>query len=157
MNKKGAGLRPFIIGIILIIASIFFIYSFVYHFETAVNPDSQILDSKYGLQSGINEANKSMESFKTMSDNARNSLSGSSPDATAYIFLIFQGAFEIPKAIFGFMVAAINLLVTTLFPSLGGTGMGSIVTMITTLISVGLIISLVLLVIKFIRSGESER
>lgn len=157
INKKAMGLRPFIISLIAVILFSFFIFSFIGGFLQTTNPNTEVLSNTYGLNDSINDMSDSLDGFRSLSDRINEDFQRSQPSATDYVFLIFQGAFEIPKTIFSASVGTINLITTTLFPSFAGTGFGTLLNLAFTIIGAGLIITAVLLAIKLVRSGESER
>jgi len=155
MNKK-AQLRPYVMGLMLTILASLFLFTFIASFIGITNPNSNVLSSKYGLNKSIEKLNSNVSGFNIIADKMKSELGSSKPDALQYVFLIFQGAFYIPKMVLDFMGIGISLLTTLIFPNLGGTA-GTIVR-----ISLGVIISVVILtivffIVKTIRTGESER
>ena len=156
-NKRGTGLRPFTISIILVVLFSFVIFSFAGNFIQAKNPNSEILSSKYGLNQSIDTMNETISDFSDFSTNIRTQLGGANPSAVDYIFLIFQGAFYIPLAFLNFVFSGFTNITYVIFPALAGTGLGSVLSIIIGIILSSTIVTVVLLIVKSIRTGESER
>jgi len=156
-NKKGLGLRPFTMSIVMIILFSFLILGFVGNYIQATNPSSEILDSKYGLNQSINNMNQTLSTFSEFSDSIRKDLGSSNPSAVDFLFLIFKGAFYIPLAFLGFVFTGFTMITTTLFPTLAGTGLGSLLSIVIGVLFSGVIVTIVLLIVKAIRTGEGER
>ena len=134
MNKKGLGLRPLVMSIVLVVLFSFFLLSFVTNVITTQNPNSEVLSAKYGLNESIQRMSGSVDQFSAVSENVRGQMGGADPSALDYIFLIFQGAFYIPKAFLDFVFLGINALTNSIFPALSGTGLGTIVSITLTFI-----------------------
>ena len=156
-NKKGAGLSPYVMSLLMVILFSFFIFSFAGNFIRSTNPASEILEDKYGINETLEIIDHSINNFTQSSENVRSQLSGGNPTALEYVFLIFQGAFYIPWALLGFVTNGASMLVSITFPNLGGTGLGSLLVLIMNLIFSVIVITIVLLIVKAIRTGESER
>jgi len=157
MNKKGVGLKPTIIGIIMIVMFSLFIFSFVQRTVNIMNPDSEIFDSKYKLNESMSKMDSIINNFTATSESMRIQLKEDKPTATDYVFLIFKGAFYIPFTLITFTFTGMSAIVDVLFPALTGTGAGNLLTIILDIIFATIIITVVLLIVKSIRSGESER
>ena len=157
MNKKGVGLRNFVISLAMIFFFSFLMFSFAGNFITETNPNSAVLSSQYGLNNSIDDFNESLSGFIELQEKASKKLDDSNPTATEFIFLIFLGAFEIPKLTFTLSVGGIKTLTESLFPTLAGTGAGNVLAIGMGLIFSVLVLTLVLLVVKAIRTGETER
>jgi len=157
LNKKGAGLSPYVKSILIVILFSFFIFGFAGNFIRSTNPTSEILGEKYGINETLESIDSSISNFTQTSENLRTQLSEGNPTALEYVFLIFQGAFYIPWALLGFVTSGASLLVSIAFPSLGGTGLGSILVLVMNLVFASIILTIVLLIVKAIRTGESER
>lgn len=155
-DKRAFGIRPWIISLILVVVFSLFLLDFAYSFLTIKNPNSQIL-SDYGLNNSINKLNNSLSGFNELSNNIKNTMASAETNPVSYLFLIFQGAFEIPKTILNFALAGITVITDIAFPALGGTGLGAITTTLMNVMIIILTITLVVLTIQFIRSGQSER
>jgi hypothetical protein len=156
-NKRGAGLRPFVIALAVVILLSFTLLNFVGTFIRTTNPSSEVFNSQYGLNSSINRLNNTLSDFSDVGNSVYSQLGESEPSATDYLFLVFKGAFYIPLAFLGFVITGISSLTAILFPTLSGTGAGNILSIVLGVISSALIITIVLLIIKSVRSGESER
>lgn len=155
MNKKGAGLRPFVINLVLVVLFSVFILYFVFGFIAVTNPSSQII-AQSNLNNTMNNLNSSLSNFSDVATDVYTKMGSSQPSATDYLFLIFQGAFEIPKAFLGFAFGAILNIVNLMFVSFGGGLLGGIMVLTIGVVSSILTITLVLYLIKTIRTGESD-
>jgi len=154
MNKKGVGLTIFIISLVSFMLFSFAINSWIIHFVGETNPSSEILSEEYGLNSSVNNYETKLNSYKDLSNNIKDKFKEDEPSATDYIYLIFQSAFQIPKTIFLIMTGFVELILVSLFPTIGGSG---IIAMVITFIGSTILVTMVLITIKTIRTGESER
>lgn len=154
MNKKAmVGFRGYVIGVMLIILFIFFVYSFIGSFTLATNPNSEIMDSKWGINSTTQLTNSTLNNIKDNIELNKGDLSGAEVSPIDYLFLISRAFFTIPIAVFNFIIGGIALLPTILFSGLGGTGMGDLLVFgLAMLISV-MTITIILLTIKLVRTG----
>ena len=152
-----AGFRKYVISIITLIVFIFFIFSFIGSYLETTNPSSEILDDKYGINQTVQLTQDRLSTIEQQINQTSVELASAKPDPIGYLFLIARGLFYIPLTIFGFIVDGIVLLPTILFGGLGGTGMGSLLIFALSLITMVMIVTLVLLGIKTLRTGESER
>ena len=158
MNKKGAfGLREYVSLIVLIVLFTSFIFMFAGNYITATNPSSPVLDSKYKLNESIQSMNESLSEFSTISENVKTKLGDSTAESTSYIYLIFQGAFDIPKVFLDFVFNGFTSLTNILFPALTGTGWGSALAIVLGVIFSLVIVTIVFLIIYAIRTGVTER
>lgn len=157
MNKKGIGLNPLVKSIVLVVLFTFFIFTFVGLTLQEQNPTSEVLDEKYGLNQSIDRMSGVVDDFTATSDNVFGQMGESEPTAIDFLFLIFKGAFYIPLAFLAFVFSGITALTTTIFPALAGTGLGSIVSITLGVLFSSIIITIVLLIVKAVRTGESER
>lgn len=155
--KGQTGLRPFVTTIVLISLFSFFIFAFAGNFIRSTNPDSEVLNSKYGLNSSIESLQSDLDSVSTLASTANQTLSGSSPSPIEYVYLIFNAAFDIPKSFLNFALNSIVTITNVLFPSLAGTGLGTIISVVLGLIASVFTITVIFLIIKAIRTGETER
>lgn len=157
MNKKGQGLKPFVMSIVLVILFTFFIFRFVGLILQEQNPNSEVLNEKYGLNQSIDRMQGVLDEFKFTSDNTYDQMGESEPTAVDFIFLIFKAAFYIPFAFLTFTFSGISALTNTIFPALGGTGLGTLLTMTLELIVASMVVTIVLLIVKAARTGEGIR
>jgi hypothetical protein len=160
-NKKGAtGFRNFLIGIVMSILFVFVMLSFVTKFLQQTNPTSPALTANNNaLVDNANALNKTINTFFDLGHNIQTIFSGAKVTPTTMIFsifLIFYEAFSIPFKIVGFFTTGIITLVSVMFPSLGGTGLEIIGVVMNIALAI-LIITGILLAIKMIRTGESEK
>jgi hypothetical protein len=158
-EKSGAmGLRPFVINMMLVVFCCLGIVSFVIFYLQANAPTNDLItNSSYGLVDTAGRLNQSLAGFTAATNNVSTTLGGSTPAPVQFIFLIFQAAFYIPKTIFLFMTSIPTIIMGIMFPALAATGLGAMVSIGIGLIGSIIIITLVFLVVKSIRSGESER
>ena len=143
-----------IVGIVFIT---FLILAFATIFIQETNPDSEVLSSVYGLNSSRVQLNQSLSNFSNTVDKSFEELASSDPSPVDFLFLIFKGAFYIPWFFVTFIFQTITTLTAVLFPTLGGTGLGVIVTVGLSLLGSIVLIVFILGIVKAIRSGESER
>lgn len=160
------GFRPFTINLVLLILCSFFILYFVATWIYNTNPSSDILSSRYGMNSSMQKLNQSIDSFRSATSGAYEILRKSDPKPTDYIFLIFRGAFEIPISFLSFVAGGVEAVGAIIVSSIVGIntdsawlkgGLGLILSLASGIISSALIFTLVFLVIKAIRTGETER
>lgn len=150
------GLRPYLTGIALVIFFSFLILGFTFNMIIAKNPSSDVL-STYNLNNTYQDVQKPFSTLNSLSQYVTTTMEKENPSALDYIFLIFKGAFFIPQAMLQFCILGIGLISTTMTLFFGNATIGLIVT-----IGIGLMVSImaitvVLLIIKAIRLGESER
>ena len=168
MNKKAAGIRPWVLSLVFVILGSFFILAFAFNFISHTNPDSEIFDAKYGLNTSMTTLQGNLDDFGDVANDVKSKLADSSPSLTDYIFLIFAGAFYIPWTFLSFAFNSIGLLIGIIFNTMGGivglVGFGvfsetfqGIMAVVLGVIFSGLLVTIVFLIVKAIRSGESER
>ena len=151
------GFSPMVKNTAIILVFALCLISFAYQFINYSNPNSPVLnDAKYNITGAITNLNGSLSSFANQVSNAVNVTSSQQPSATTFLFLIFEGAFTIPKMFLSMLASSFNLFAQVLFPFVGGTGAFAL-TLILTLIITSMFITMIFLFIKFVRSGESER
>lgn len=151
------GLRPYIENLLLIVLIAFCMITFIMSFVTNSNPDSDITDPKYGLNNSLSQLNSQIDQFNAKKDEISNKTADAKPSASTFLFLIFESAFYIPQALFGLVSGTIAVMSDILFGAFGSSGTAKLITTVILIITIGLIITGVLLVIKAIRTGESER
>jgi hypothetical protein len=143
-------------AIILTSLFAFLILAFSVQFLTSQNPAADALsNSSYGLQEQETALNGSLESFKSLSDNAKGVMNSSAPAPVQFVFLIFEGAMTIPKMMLG-MTTSLTVLGDTLYTSAGG-GWGGAFQILLALFLAILVLRLVWGVISAIRTGVAER
>lgn len=158
-NKKGGlGLEPYVLNTLVIVAFTIFLFSFMIAYLQTNNPNSELLtNNSYGLANTVSSLNESISEYRAIANNASSTLSGDTPAPVQFVFLIFEGAFYIPKLFLNLIVNVANLIVLGIFPNLGGTGFGSVLIIVTSILLISMIITIVLLIIKAIRTGETSR
>lgn len=152
-NKKGAALRPLVIGLMLVLAFSLALISFFYNFLNINNPSSAVFDSDSNstinnrmanLSNTINTASNSINDTKAILE------SESKPGVTTYLFLIFEGAFSIPKAMLNVVISGLFIF-SIIFTEIFGSQFG----FIFQIIILGIIITIIFLIIRSIRTGDS--
>ena len=156
-NKKAIGLRGFFLGFIMIAVFSFLILSFAYNYINATNPSSPVLTQYNTLNNSIQQSSSIINGFTTIADQIyTQQLAGAHPNPLQYVFLMFEGAFFIPLAMASFIWNFFPMLTGLLFPNLTG-GASTIVSMGLAVLTASVTITIVLLVVKAIRTGETER
>ena len=150
-----AGLRPYILSFMIVLLFAFALIGFSSQFLIATNPNSQLLQS--GLSNISRPINNTLNNFASTSMESYNQLSTADASPTDYIFLIFRGAFDIPRLFLQLILDGGYVLQNILFIGFGGTPFAGILSIVVSIIFASLLITVVFLVIKAIRSGESER
>jgi hypothetical protein len=165
-NKKGAGLSPFVMGLITTIFFAFCIVGFAINFIGTKNPTSPILVPPVGgsnLTESYTNITNTFNNFTGTVDDIRGLLAESDPSPSQYVFLIFRSAFFIPWTILSFLMGGITLLNNILFDSLVGNAggawsvVGRIISTSLSILLAGLLFMAVFLIVKAVRTGESEK
>ena len=146
-----------VMSIVLVILFTFFIFTFVGLILQEQNPTSEVLNSKYGLNDSIERMSSVVDEFAIVSDSVYDQMGESEPTAVDFIFLIFKGAFYIPYTFLAFVFSGLTALTVVIFPALAGTGLGSIVSITLGVLFSSIIVTIVLLIVKAVRTGEGER
>lgn len=152
-----AGLRPMLIGIMVVLLFAVAMLSFMIGFIQLNNPNSNIFDAKYGLNSSLNSLNHSISEFEKTGKAAQEIMNGAQASPVQYVFLIFKQAFDIPISFLGTAISSFGAIMGFIFAGIGGTaGLGSLF-LVFAVINTAIIITVIFLIIKAIRSGETER
>lgn len=151
------GLNPFVKALMGSVFIFFLVFSFIGSFLLVTNPNSEILNSQYGLNDSIESLDSTLDSFTTISNNTYTQLADSEPSPSDFLFLIFKGAFYIPFAFVTFIFNSLKTISLILFPLFQGSGLGSILTIGLGLLISVLLVTSVLLIVKAMRTGETER
>lgn len=162
MNKKAQqhGLQSYAMAIVMVILFSFFLFGFIGNFISATNPTSELLGAKYKINDSLNSMQSNLDNFNTFSESLRTgdeTMGGANPTALEYVFLIFKGAFYVPFAFIAFVFNGANGIINMLFPMLSGTGFGTLLAVVLNVIFAGVIVTIILLVVKAIRTGEGVR
>ena len=169
LNKKGQGLRPFILNLAVLIFLVLIIFFIVGNFLGSQNPSSPVLTYGNGfVNNSYSSMNNQLSAFSTTAcsnvsggnctDNSIfGTLSGSTPSPTDYLFLIFKGAFTIPYTFLTFAFTGIISIANVLYLAFGGGIGGTIIVAGIGLLISGLLVTVVLFIVSAIRSGSSER
>lgn len=153
MNKKAAGTRVLIINIAMVIVFAIFMLYFALGFPVIQNPNSTIVNQTH-LEGVMGNMTNSLSNFSKTASSVYNQAGSSAPSATDYLFLIFQGAFYIPFTFLSFAFSGIGTIMTLIFVAFGGGMFGTIVVLMTGLVGASLTITLVLYIVKSIRTGQ---
>lgn len=159
-SKKGLfGLKSWMMGIIAAVVFSFFMFGFMTNFIQTTNPTSPILsgESSSYLINSTNSMNRTITLLTKAANDAQNKSLSSQPENNPLfsIFLIFRAAFDIPLVLIQFVFNAIPALAHVLFAGLGSnTGLSIVITTAVAVIFSGLIITVVLLFIRFVRTGQ---
>ena len=157
-NKKAMGLRTMILNIVLFMLVLLLVLGFATQLINLNNPSSPILnDNQYGLNKSFNSLNSALGNVSSVANAIENQTQSSNPDPTSYVFLIFRGAFEVPISMLAFAFGSLTSIQTILFNITNNLTFGGLLLLVINLLIAGLTFTLIFLVIKFIRSGESER
>ncbi len=153
----GIGLSPMVKRIAMVSLFSIFIFNFVFLFLSAYNPSSQVFSAKYGLNNSISNLTSSINDFSNTSNSVFSQLSSDKPTSVNFIFLIFKGAYYVPVSFLSFVWSSLVSIKEILFISLGGAGLGNILAISLSTIMASILITITLLIVKAIRTGESER
>lgn len=154
LGKKGMGLRPFMISMVLVMVFALALLTFALTVIGEKNPTSPLFEDKYKLKTYNDSLYNSIGSFNSLSDTVSATMGNSDASPTDYVFLIFRGAFDIPYSMFTFLISIPTIIVSMLFTAFGG---NTIIGLLISVIVSALIITSVLLIVKAIRTGDSER
>lgn len=150
-------LRTFGEAIIYTIVFGFFIIAFATYFLGSQNPNSDAVRNggdTYGLNTSMTSLNAQISGFEKFSNDTKTTFGNANPKPLEFVFLIFEGAFYVPKLFLGFFAGGMMTLITVIF-SLGGGGWGGILAIASSIIIAILLIRLVLYIIQSIRTGVS--
>lgn len=150
------GLRPYIENIFLVVLFSFFIIMFAVSWIAHSNPTSPVLESQYGLNASASALQGSIDDFTNTANTAQSDLASAKPSATSFLFLIFEQAFYIPWNFLKLITTIVFVTLPSLLRPLFGS-LSLIISITLSAVSVILIIAAIFLIIKSIRTGESER
>lgn len=151
-----AGLRNYAEAIVFTLLFGLLIMLFATQFLGSQNPNSDAIVSNYGMDASIKSMNNSLNGFQTFSDNAQKTLGNSSASPIQYVFLIFEGAFQIPMMFLSAIGGGITSLGTVMYTMIGGGWGGAFQLCLSILLAI-LVLRLILYIIAAIRTGSSER
>jgi len=151
MNKGGAMKQNMsVIAVILFVG--FLMLSFTTLFLEKTNPSSDILqDARYN--ESINSVQGSIDGLNSQSDNIANTFKSDNPSKIAFVFLIIQSAFDIPKLLFMLFWNDLKVIGSILFPfsELLSNIFALGITLSMTIISIRFVLD----AIKSVRTGDS--
>ena len=149
-----AGIKQIIGGLGLVIlfsiAALFFMIEMI----QINNPDSLVNNDPY-ISSTINTLNETTQIFKTTGENAQETLASDKPSST-FVFLIIRSAFDIPFSFLSFTVLGLGQIITVFFTLLFGQGQNQFY-IVFGVINTILLITIVIAIIKAVRTGEVDR
>lgn len=149
-----AGLRTFMVGLIVVIFATYLIISGSLSFVGIKNPSSPLI-TDYGLNGTMTSMNAQINDFSSKTSIAKDQLNGDKPSTTDYLFLIFAGAFYIPQLFLNLFVGGISSIKDLVFSSFGGAEASPGIILGITLLGAVLLITAVLWIIRAIRTGDS--
>ena len=153
-----AGFRMTLGGIFLAGAFVFAILMFTVSFITINNPeDGNTINTTFGLNSSISKLFTTMQEFNATINDAKSKLDNSSPLPLQFAFLIAYVFFEIPKMFLGVILNMVNFFTVFIDDSFAQTGFGQALSFAIQIGTALAYVAIVFLIIKFIRTGESER
>lgn len=149
------GLRQIVIGVMIVLLFSFSMINFMSGYLTANNPNSLALTNST-LGNYSSRLNDTMSNFIETTNSTIQRLSGddSAPSAI-YLFLIIPAALKIPLDFLGLTISGIKTMGDLFFVQLAG--VSSNYTVLFALIVSILVFSFIIFLIKYIRTGESER
>jgi hypothetical protein len=128
-------------------------FTFATEFITINNPSSTF-SNRSDVNEIVTDINSTITIFKQSGDSWQQDLSGSKPLPVELVFLIFDGAFYIPQAMLSLGVQSISVFTKMFYLGLSASPAFS---MIFIVFNFAIGVAIVLLIIKAIRSGETER
>lgn len=149
-----AGLRGFIIGLALVIVFTFACFNFLTSFLYLNNPSAELFNEPSVNQS-IVQLESATNSFQNASAGAQKLMSEAKL-SPLYIFLIFEESFKIPISFLAFIFQGLFAVGNIIFVQVIGMGLGGLA-LVFNVILAALTITAVFLIIRAIRSGETER
>ena len=147
------GLNSTIKSIVAIVIITMFMFIFAFQFVNETNP-SVLTNSS--LQNYSTRLNSDIQNLTGTVDNARVQLQDSKL-SVSYLFIMFENAFWIPMSYLAFLIRATISLPSVIFPALSGTGLGDAIGIGLTVMFTIITATIIFLIIKAIRTGESER
>lgn len=152
-----SGFKGIIISIISIMICIIFMFGFIINYLNVVNPASPILDSKYELNSSMSVIETRLLSIKSTTDRLSQDLPSATVNPVEYMFLISKAFFTIPLEAFKMLLDSVIIIPTIVFKYLRAVGWSSPIVLGVSMVGVSLVITIIILAIKIIRTGEGER
>ena len=146
------GLKQFIGGIGLVMLFAIACFIFMIKFITVNNPTS-LVSSDPIINSTLNSFQDRATELQKLGEDSKNALASDEP-TLIYLFLIFYSAFAIPLQFLTFLVLSIGTIGTTMFSLFFGKG-SSPFYIILGVVNGILIITIVIAIIKAIRTGDS--
>lgn len=142
------------IGIILVTLFTISLFMFMTTFLTYNNPESPVLTNSQVNQTFF-ALNNTLTSFQITANNSQALLSGDEP-STTLVFLILKSAWKIPLNTLTFLKDGVTVFTSFVFVNLLGIG-SSPFALVFSVINAILVITIVFLIIYFIRTGQAER
>lgn len=149
-----AGLRPFLGGVGLIIVFGIALFMFMIGFIGVNNPSYDV-DNDPFVNSSAGSLNLRAEELKSLGDSSLQLIETAEP-SPQFLFLIFKSAFYIPLGFLSFLIKSVGTILLILWVSLFGIG-GSDFSIIFGVISGLILLTIVILIMRAIRTGETEK
>lgn len=149
-----SGLRNFISGIGLVILGSICAFTFMITFLATNNTDNIVANDPF-VNSTLQSFKDSADNLQNIGENSKDLLAAEQPSAV-YVFLIILSAFTIPLSFLGFLISGLNAIVTAVFTVIFGSGTTNYF-FVSRVVTAIILISIVLLILRAIRTGETER
>lgn len=152
------GFRGLLVGTILIMLFALSMYMFAGQFIGQSNPNSTILnDPDHNLNATVSSLTNTLNvQYNSSLAKAINATNTASLQPLSFVFLIWEGAFTIPKMFFAVIMTSMNLIPSLISGDLFPNSPGNPVYIIKTVLVMIISITAIFFFIKFIRGGESE-
>lgn len=148
------GLRQLMVGMGAIILFSLSLMIFANLFILNNNPSSLVSNDTY-LNSTITSFNARATELQNLGESSKELLAAAEP-SPVFVFLIIKAAFTIPLGFLSFLLHSVGTVFTFLFTVFFGAG-GSPFYIVSGVISGILVITIVIMIVRAIRIGETER
>lgn len=148
-----SGLRPFITGVGIIMIFGIAMYMFMIGIISQNNPDPDFLG---GQNSSLSSLQDRADELQDLGESSRGLLQNAELSPT-YIFVIIKAAFDIPIGFIGFFVnSIITIFKDVIWATIFGVEANEF-DIVYGVLSAIVLLTIVLLILKAIRTGETER
>jgi hypothetical protein len=147
-----SGVKSWVIGLAVIILFSYALFMFATQYILKNNPESDIRNVG-GVNATINALNNSVNDISVASENLKNTYNKYDSPSLKFLFLISEGAFYIPFAIFSIMYSSILTFTNLLFLNVFGAASGAVAVVVNTILALTVIVA-VIIAIRFIRTGS---
>ena len=149
------GLRAFLAGSGLVVLFGIALYMFAFQFIAVNNPDP-ITSLDPTLNQSLQSLQARADDLQSLGDSSKALLEAENEPSAIYLFLIVKSAFTIPFAFLSFMLASVGTFGTIIFTGIFGTGSSPFNIILSVALSIALLTAIIL-IIRAIRTGETER